>query len=359
MITFVIMMKRYALFLITLFVFSSALAQQGNVIRKTFDAPSLQHEPFGEPSKRNITIYLPPHYETDTTRYPVVYYLHGFLGNDSITMNKHLQIQTLMDSAIRAKLIEPMILVAPNSYTQLGGSFYSDHPIGGNWAKYIAEDVVHFIDENFRTIPQTSSRGLVGHSMGGFGALKIQMLYPDVFQSVYSMSPACLSWGADFTSENQAFILAATVSTPAQNFQLGFTMEAFYASAINALGRAIASNNSNIGLSIDYPCKEENGKVIVDNQKLKVWEDAFPYFMLDRYAQHLKKLKALYIDWGVNDELTHIPVTCVMFTNKLKELNIPHTATPYIGTHNNKLSGFNGRFFNDVLPFFQEHLERK
>ena len=71
----------------------------------------------------------------------------------------------------------------------MGGSFYVNSPVTGNWEDFITQDVVGYVDSHFRTLAQAESRGITGHSMGGFGALNIAMHRPDVFSAVYSMSP--------------------------------------------------------------------------------------------------------------------------------------------------------------------------
>jgi S-formylglutathione hydrolase FrmB len=76
-----------------------------------------------------------------------------------------------------------------NGTNKLGGSFYVNSSVTGDWEDFIAQDVVGYVDSNFRTLAQSESRGITGHSMGGFGALNIAMHRPDVFGAVYSMSP--------------------------------------------------------------------------------------------------------------------------------------------------------------------------
>ena len=86
-----------------------------------------------------------------------------------------------------------MIVVLPDSKTVHNGSMYSSSVTTGDFENYIAHDVVAYIDAHYRTIPNRDSRGLVGHSMGGYGASRIGMKHADVFGSLYIMSPCCLS----------------------------------------------------------------------------------------------------------------------------------------------------------------------
>src|SRR4029450_4409839 len=92
-----------------------------------------------------------------------------------------------------AKGAHEMILVLPDSKTLHNGSMYSSSVTTGDFENYVARDVVSSIGTHYRTIATRESRGLVGHSMGGYGATRIGMKHADVFSSLYIMSPCCLS----------------------------------------------------------------------------------------------------------------------------------------------------------------------
>ena len=63
---------------------------------------------------------------------------------------------------------------------------YSTSPTTGDWERFVAEDLVAYIDGQYRTLANRMSRGLAGHSMGGYGALRIGMKRPDVFSACTS-----------------------------------------------------------------------------------------------------------------------------------------------------------------------------
>src|SRR5207237_2837279 len=73
------------------------------------------------------------------------------------------------------------------------GSMYSSSITTGDFEGFIARDLPLYIDSHYRTVPDRLSRGLAGHSMGGYGAARIGMKHPDVFGALYIMSPCCLS----------------------------------------------------------------------------------------------------------------------------------------------------------------------
>ena len=184
--------------LLVLALFASLLLKaqpfsSGQIVVRKFLASSLKGNPAGESAERRLSIYLPPGYEATGKSYPVLYYLHGYTWNDSTTV-AWLELQNLMDSAITTGLVRPMIVVVPDSYTRYGGSWYSNSSLTGNWADFIGKDVVTYMDKHFRTIPERGSRGVAGISMGGNGALKMGMLFPETFAVVYSSSAAILNW---------------------------------------------------------------------------------------------------------------------------------------------------------------------
>src|SRR5206468_6974881 len=86
-----------------------------------------------------------------------------------------------------------MIFVLPDSKTLHNGSMYSSSVTTGDFEAFISHDLVSYIDAHYQTIPERTSRGLIGHSMGGYGATRIGMKHPDVFGALYIMSPCCLS----------------------------------------------------------------------------------------------------------------------------------------------------------------------
>ena len=117
--------------------------------------------------------------------------LHGYsIGAEQWSQEIHVP-QTIEGAF--AKGAKEMIVVLPDSKTVHNGSMYSSSVTTGDFENFIARDVVAYIDAHYRTIPNRNSRGLVGHSMGGYGASRIGMKHPDVFGSLYIMSPCCLS----------------------------------------------------------------------------------------------------------------------------------------------------------------------
>jgi pimeloyl-ACP methyl ester carboxylesterase len=202
----------------------------------------------GDAVDRDVFVFLPPSYAQETSRrYPVIYALHGFsIGAEQWTHEIHVP-QTIEGAF--AQGAKEMIVVLPDSKTLHNGSMYSSSVTTGDFERFIARDLVSYIDAHYRTIPDRQSRGLVGHSMGGYGATRIGMKHSDVFGSLYIMSPCCLSPRPAVSPELAKSL--EPVKTPADSASLPFFARATLASAA-----AWSPNPRNPPLYLDLATKE-------------------------------------------------------------------------------------------------------
>jgi enterochelin esterase-like enzyme len=294
----------------------------------------------GDAVDRDVIVFLPPSYARERTRrYPVVYALHGYsIGAEQWTHEIHVP-QTIEGAF--AKGSREMIVVLPDSKTVHNGSMYSSSPTTGDFENYIAHDVVSYIDAHYRTIPVRESRGLVGHSMGGYGASRIGMKHADVFGSLYIMSPCCMSargGGAGPGAAANADALAA-VKTPADSEKLPFGLRAQLASAA-----AWSPNPKNPPLYLDLP--------IGDNQQavLAKWAANAPLAFVDQYISSLRRYRAIAIDVGDQDGLR---VDAGKLHDILNSYGIANDFEIYPGTHTSDVAV---RFQEHVMPFFSKTL---
>lgn len=334
------------LFLLTLFIGlnTSVFAQKGKVVTETIFSESLQNS-MGENPSRAVSIYLPPGYESSTQRYPVIYFLHGFMGDN--TMLNYMS--GLMDYAIEKKKIRPFILVVPDEKTTYDGSFYSNSGLFGNWEDFTAIDLVDFVDENFRTIADKDSRGITGHSMGGYGALKIAMHYPDRFSSVYALSPGALAIVREYGPNSDTYKELSTLKTMEE------VNNTYFGKVIIAFGRSWSPNPNNPPFYCDLPFEYQGEELIVHPEALAKWQANMPVHMIEGNLENLQKLKAIKLDWGRNagERFTQM---CNMFSQRLENAGITHFAEEYIGTHTSGIYTEDGRIPQQMLPFFDNYL---
>lgn len=146
------------------------------VTHHTYFSGSMKHDV-------GFCIYLPPDYTTATTkRYPVIYNLHGAGGNELHGFEE----ARVLDRGIRAGKLPPMIIVMPN-----GGknTFYKDSYDGKFMGETtIIRELIPHIDGHYRTIASRAGRAIEGFSMGGRGATRLAMKYPDMFASLFNQA---------------------------------------------------------------------------------------------------------------------------------------------------------------------------
>ena len=320
-------------------------SNKGKVITDTIYSRNLEND-FGENPNRAVSVYLPPGYNDSKQRYPVIYFLHGFTGD-----NKMLTpMAEILDFAIATNKIRPFILVISDQKTTYGGSFYSNSQIFGNWEDFTAFDLVEYMDNNFRTIAKSESRGITGHSMGGYGALKIAMHHPEIFSSVYALSPGALAIVREYGPNSTTYKEFASVKNQEDLNKF------YFCKVIVAFGKSWSPNPNNPPFYCDVPF-EYNGEELVVNQKvLEKWYKNMPLYMIDDNLDNLKKLKAIKFDWGRNagDRFT---IQCEMFSQRLENVGIKHFAEEYIGTHVDNIYTRDGRIPNQMLPFFDFYLD--
>jgi S-formylglutathione hydrolase FrmB len=243
-----------------------------------------------------------------------------------------------------------MIVVVPNGRNAYNGSFYANSAVGGNWEDYISRDLVSYVDGHYRTIPRPASRGIAGHSMGGYGSIVIGMKHPDVFGAVYTLSACCLSMEADLGPSNTAWRTALNFKS--RNDFSTESFNAIYATALTGMAAAFTPN-PNRPLRVDFPFRLEGGVLVPNHPAYSRFQSMLPVSMVNQYAENLMKLRGIVIEYGVQDEFSHIPAGSQSLSRELAERGISHTFEVYQGDHNNQIPR---RLETKVLPFFSRTL---
>jgi len=318
----------------------------------------------GDDATRDVFVYLPPSYARDKSRrYPVVYFLHGYTATAAAYV-KFLGLPEAADAAIASGGRE-MIIVLPDAFTKWSGSMYSNSVTTGDWESYVARDLVAYVDSHYRTIAKRESRGLSGHSMGGYGTWRIGMKRPDVFGALYAMSSCCLlidpARGGDpvmrATRPNGANAApppgASGATAPGTSgatpppAQAARGPAAGFANALSAQAAAWAPNPDNPPDYFDLPTK--NGEI--DPLVAGKWLANSPLLLVDQYVPSLKRYRAIALDVGNMDPLG---ADNVKLDAELTRMRVQHGFEMYDGDHGNRVKE---RFAAKLLPFFSEHLD--
>lgn len=167
-----------------------ARATAGTVERITVHGKSLEGNPDGDSADRAVTVYLPPSYAGDQNRrFPTVYLLHGAGGKEDAFIEGESGLSQRADRLAGAQGFSEFIVVTPDASTAQKNKMYSAATTGG-WERFVAEDLVAYVDGHYRTLAHRMSRGLAGHDTGASAALRIGMKRPEVFADIYLLSPA-------------------------------------------------------------------------------------------------------------------------------------------------------------------------
>lgn len=309
---------------------------------------SLEGNLSGDSADRDVSVYLPASYKSQPTRrYPVVYMLHGFTDSNQkwFGVEKHwINLPQILDQVLKTTQEKEFIVVMPNAFNRFQGSMYSTSVTNGDWEAFIARELVAFIDQKYRTIPEATSRGLAGHSMGGYGTLRISMKHPNVFSSVYALSACCMIPSANLLSGHGGVSpQLSEIKTPADIQQAGFGVKAILASAA-----AWSPNPKNPPFYLDLPVQD--GKV--RPEIIAKWSANAPLAMVDQYLPNLKKIRAIAFDAG--DQDTGIAATSRTLNRMLNDYGVEHFFEIYPGDHVNRIGQ---RIESNVIPFFQKNLK--
>jgi enterochelin esterase-like enzyme len=317
-------------------------APKGTIEHIKVHGKSLEGNLSGETADRDVFIYLPPSYgKEQNRRYPAVYLLHGY-GLTGERWVPFINLPAGADKAMAGGAAKEMILVSPDAYTMFGGSMYSNSVTSGDWEGYISHDLVEYVDSHYRTIANRMSRGLAGHSMGGYGTARIGMKHPEAFSSIYPMSACCLSARLDYSTPQ---------TPPANNKKKadGKGKGGRGGGLVNAqLAEAAAwsPNPKNPPMFFDLPTIDGKPQPAI----IAKWAANSPLAMLDQYVSNLKLLHAIQVDVGLQDGLLG---SNKILDELLTQFDISHTFETYEGDHT---SGVKQRFEQNVLPFFSKNL---
>jgi enterochelin esterase-like enzyme len=363
------------------------LVKQGTVEHVKVHGKSLEGNLEKDSPDRDVFIYLPPGYTANTSqRYPVVYMLHGY-GLTAERWMPFTKMAEAADNDIASGTMKEMIIVNPDAYTIYNGSMYSSSITIGDWESFIADDLVSYVDSHYRTIANRASRGLGGHSMGGYGTIRIGMKRPDVFSSLYIMSACCLmnnprppaaaGQGARGTAPaapanaaapvalvpaNPAATSAGLAAAPASGQRGAAPAGAAvapgagnrgaggrgngFSNTASAEAAAWSANPNNAPKFFDEPVKDGQLQPLI----VAKWLANSPLAMIDQYVTNLKKYKAIAGEVGLQDTLRN---SNAQLDQMMTDLGLAHSFETYEGDHTNHVPL---RIETRVLPFFSNNL---
>jgi S-formylglutathione hydrolase len=329
----------------------------GSLTETKVAAPALKGNLLGDPPESRVAVYVPPSYASSPQRrYPTLYLLHGFLSDIDayVRGDQGMQLARTMDEQIARGTAREMLVVVPSGRNGYLGSFYTNSTVTGGWEDFFAKELVSWVDTNYRTVNAAESRGIAGHSMGGYGAIMLAMKHPDVFGAFYALSPCCVALEGDLGHDNQAWRKALQIQSRDRLQPKPQSFDDFFATAFVASAAAFSPNPSKPPLFVDFPFRAEQRLLVVNEEAYAKWRSHMPLYLVEQYRGNLAKLRGIYLDVGTLEEFSHIRTAPNTFSEELSDRGIAHTFEVYAdGTHESRIRQ---RIETRVLRFFSETL---
>jgi S-formylglutathione hydrolase FrmB len=270
---------------------------------------------------RNVDVYLPPGYHAGSSLYPVIYFLHG-IGATPDDYGPMMEI--VLNGLIGNGGIDPVIVALPDgSCGPFAGSMYTNSALYGAFEDFVAQDVVGYVEGNYRTLTGRENRSIMGHSMGGYGAMKIAFKHAEQYFAAVSLSGFVSVSPYEFWREQ---ILLENGGhgpyDPASGF---FTLASF------TVAGAFTPDLDNPPYFVDFALDSAGNVVPAVFQS---WQRQMPGYLARLYAN--VSTLAIYFDCGQQDELGFFPMN-EYFDAQLDSLGIPHRFEPFVGDHTNQI----------------------
>ena len=347
--------------------------KKGQIIQLRYDSNILSDNPLNDPSERDFSVYLPAQYDNaraQNKRFPVLYDLVGYTGSGHAHVNwRNFEenVPELLDRLIATKKMPPCIVVFPDCYTALGGNQYINSSAIGDYADYLTQELIPFVDSQLRTLASREHRACFGKSSGGYGAMIHGMKYTKYWGAIANHSgdayfdfvyksdwPGVLTNLQQYATPNNKITKKQT-ELLSQGYDDGrianFLKSCWQTRSVD--GSQIMSlmmvcmaasydPEANAPNGFCLPFNLDSGELI--NKRWKNWLKHDPIHLVSRYKNNLQKLSLIYIDCGRRDQY-HIHFGSRQLSQQLKKYNIDHRYEEFDGTH----SGIDHRM-NVSLP---------
>jgi S-formylglutathione hydrolase FrmB len=302
----------------------------GRIDRRTIVSTVLRDNPLGDPHERPLLVHVPPGYDDEPgRRYPTIFWLPGYTGHVGMAFNRAPLRQAypeLIDAVFAGGDVPPAIVVYFDAWTSLGGSQHLDSPATGRYHTYLCEEVVPWVDANYRTIPDRDHRAIAGKSTGGYAAMVTPLMRPDLF-------------GALATHAGDALFETGYRAELPQRFRM---LRTEYAGSYDKFladlrSRLVGTKPSDLELLEVYAyaaaySADEDGTVRLPFDEIgaivpEVWQrwlawDPVVMAAQPEYAEALGSMRALWIEAGNRDEY-HLDAGAAAFRRAASAAGVP------------------------------------
>jgi S-formylglutathione hydrolase FrmB len=305
------------------------------------DSELLAGNPLGDPSQRPLLVYSAPGVAREqASDVASVYMLQGYSGQVDMWRARSAFEPTVierLDAMFAAGDSPPAVVVFIDAWTSLGGSQFLNSTSIGRYLDYLCDEIVPFVDARYPTAADREHRGVAGKSSGGYGAMVVPMLRPEVFGALASHAgdalfecsylpefPKIARTLRDHFGGSMDALLAAVRA--AETFDWEHHASAF---SMYAYAAAYSPDPDRPGKAL-LPFVTETGRLVDEVwQQWLAWD---PVRMAARYADALASMRRIYLDAGRSDEW-YLDLGAQAFAAELSTLGVAHTLELFDGRH--------------------------
>lgn len=331
------------------FVLPTSMVFAGSLEVKNLLAKSLEENVIGINPKRDIRVYLPTSYQSGQQRYPVVFYFHNMFWSNKQLFGEGNAFTSLLDFAIQKGELDEVIVVAGDFRAPNNGTFYGNSPSSGRWLDHITQELIPYIDQQYRTLP--NKRIGLGDFFGGYAVLRLAMDYPGIFTAIYSMHPVGTATGETLLHSKPDWH-AMNTATSWEELQGNV-----FSTVFMVMAQTYLPNPQKPPFYADMMVELKQGGLVINSENVRLLRSRF--LLLEQVpfkAEALKQLKAFKMDWGRLDTNPDHVYGNRKFTQILMDYGVDHEAEEYNGGPFNKMWGEQGRVRSEVFPFIQKVL---
>jgi len=313
----------------------------GTLDRLVVESELLAGNPLGDPQQRPLYVYRPPGVELDHPRpLPSVYVIQGYTGQLDMWANRTAFEPTMferLDAMFASGDCPDAIVAFVDAWTSYGGSQFVDSTSTGPYQSYLCDEVVPFVDGRYPTAADRDRRGITGKSSGGYGAMVIPMMRPDVFGALASHAGDALFEASymsgipsvvrtlrdEFEGSYEVFFERFTETDPKPFEKFGDPIMWYGCAA------SYSPDRDNPGKAL-LPFDIETGRLIDD--VWQQWLDFDPVRMAPRSADALRSMRRIYLDAGKGDEY-FLDLGAAAFARELDAIGAEYTLDLFEGKH--------------------------
>lgn len=311
----------------------------GTVFQHTIKSKALENTALGINSDRHAYVYVPDNYESSSQSYPVIYYLTSF------EQKLDEQVVGVIDDAIAEGDLPPTLFVSADFRMKHGLNFFGNNEVVGRWLDFIHEDLRSTIESKYRVKRGAEHRAVSGHFLGGYAAIKLAMLYPDTYGSVYALHPVA----TDFPDQPMIFKPDWNEIHAAENYsQLKAPASGPYVS----MAQAHLPNPQKPPFYADFIVELVDGEPKLDVAHMRKLKQVFHLAdFTAEHAENLQKLRGIGFDWGRNDSNYDHVIGARRYSVLLENFGIEHSTEEHQGNGWDYEFTLDGKIRTRMLPF--------